>query len=130
MVTVAGPSVAEPLALMVSVGAAAALVTLTGSALNVAVTPLGNPESDSITLPVNPLVGAIVIVLVLLFRRTTVNERGAADKMKPGGEDNSDDEWPPPPQPKAPSAAMNKIAALLLLKFTRMTPTPSLNGCS
>jgi hypothetical protein len=67
-VMLAGPSFAEPLALMVSVDVAvSALVTLTESALNVAVTPLGNPETDSFTLPVKPLLGVIVIVLVLMF---------------------------------------------------------------
>ena len=62
MVTVTVPVVAVPLAVSVNV---LVLVVLDG--LNEAVTPLGNPEADKLTLPVNPLRGLTVIVLVPLL---------------------------------------------------------------
>lgn len=49
MVTVAVPVVAELLAVRVS-----RLVPVVGFVPNVAVTPLGRPDADSVTLPVNP----------------------------------------------------------------------------
>lgn len=59
MVTVAAPVVAEALAVSVKV-----LVAVAGLLLNPAVTPVGKPEAESVTAPLNPFVGAIVIVLV------------------------------------------------------------------
>jgi hypothetical protein len=61
-VTVAVPVVAVLLAVSVSV---LVLVVLEG--LNEAVTPLGKPEADKLTLPVKPLSGLTVIVLVPLL---------------------------------------------------------------
>jgi uncharacterized Tic20 family protein len=49
MVTVAVPVVAVPLAVRVST-----LVPVVGFGLNPAVTPLGRPDADSVTLPLNP----------------------------------------------------------------------------
>jgi hypothetical protein len=60
-VTVLVPVVAVPLAVNVSV-----LVLVAGFGLNVAVTPLGKPDADRFTLPVNPCEGVIAIVLVPL----------------------------------------------------------------
>ena len=64
-VTVAGPVVAEALAVRVKV-----LVVLVLAGLNDAVTPLGRGvlgEIDRATLPVKPLIGFTVIVLVPLL---------------------------------------------------------------
>ena len=60
-VTVVVPVVAVLLAVNVKV---LLLVVLCG--LNVAVTPLGSPEADKLTLPLNPLSGLTVMVLVPL----------------------------------------------------------------
>lgn len=62
MVTVAGPGVAELLAVTVRV-----LVVVAGFVLNAAVTPVGKPEAAKVTLPVNPFVGFTVIVLGILL---------------------------------------------------------------
>jgi hypothetical protein len=59
MVTVAAPVVAVLLAVNVNV-----LVVVAGFVLNDAVTPLGRPEADKLTLPLNPFCGVTVIVLV------------------------------------------------------------------
>lgn len=59
MVTVAVPLVAVLLAVNVST-----LVLVAGFVPNDAVTPVGKPDADSVTLPVKPLVGVIVMVLV------------------------------------------------------------------
>src|SRR5215469_18804942 len=59
MVTVNVPMLAVPLAVRVSVLVLAVLV-----GLNDAVTPLGKPEADKLTLPLKPFCGLIVMVLV------------------------------------------------------------------
>ena len=59
MVTAAVPMVAELLAVSVKV-----LVEVAGFGLIDAVTPLGSPEADKLTLPLKPFCGMIVIVLV------------------------------------------------------------------
>jgi hypothetical protein len=80
MVTVVGPpTVAEPLAVSVS-----RLVPVVGFVPNPAVTPLGNPEAASVTLPANPFVGFTVIVLVPLLPWATLTVPGAADSVKFG----------------------------------------------
>jgi hypothetical protein len=61
IVTVTVPVVAVLLAVRVKV---LVLVALVG--LNDALTPLGKPEADKLTLPLNPFSGLIVIVLVPL----------------------------------------------------------------
>jgi hypothetical protein len=78
-VIVAGPVVAELLAVKVSV---LTLVVVAG--LNAAVTPLGNPEAVSVTLPVKPPVGFTVIVVGELLPWMTLSDPGAADKLKFG----------------------------------------------
>jgi hypothetical protein len=62
MVTVDVPVVAVALAVSVNVLVLVVLVVLLG--LKEAVTPLGRPEADKLTLPVKPFCGVTVIVLV------------------------------------------------------------------
>jgi hypothetical protein len=52
---------AAAVALVVSVSV---LLPVAGFGLKAAVTPLGNPEAESDTLPLNPFSGVTVIVLV------------------------------------------------------------------
>lgn len=80
MVTVAGPVVAELLAVSVKM-----LVVVSGLALNDAVTPAGKPVGARVTLPVNPFAGFTVIVLVPPLPCTTLKLPGAADSVKLGG---------------------------------------------
>jgi hypothetical protein len=61
IVTVTVPVVAVPPAVSVNV-----LVAVAGLGLNEAVTPLGRPDADKLTLPLKPFCGVIVIVLVPL----------------------------------------------------------------
>jgi hypothetical protein len=79
MVTVAVPVVAVLLAVSVSV---LVLVVLLG--LSVAVTPLGWPEGDRLTLPVKPFCGVTVIVLVPLVPWVIVKLDGDAERLKFG----------------------------------------------
>jgi hypothetical protein len=73
MVTVAVPVVAVLLAVSVSV-----LVVVAGFELNDAITPLGRPEADKLTLPLNPFCGVTAIVLVPLAPCTTLTLLGDA----------------------------------------------------
>jgi hypothetical protein len=59
IVTVAVPVAAVELAVRVRV-----LLLEAGSGLNAAVTPLGSPDAESVTLPAKPFNGVIVIALV------------------------------------------------------------------
>jgi hypothetical protein len=59
IVTVAAPVVALPLAVKVSV-----VELVEGFGLKAAVTPLGKPVAEKVTLPLKPFVGATEIVLV------------------------------------------------------------------
>jgi len=79
MVTVAGPVVAELLAVSVKV-----LVVVVLAGLNAAVTPLGRPDAASVTLPVKPPVGLTVIVLMPLLPCAMLKLLGAAESVKPG----------------------------------------------
>jgi hypothetical protein len=56
------PRVAPPLADSVS-----ALLDLVELGERLAVTPLGRPDTDRLTVPLNPPVGVMIIVLVALF---------------------------------------------------------------
>jgi hypothetical protein len=76
-VTVAVSRVADRLAVNVNV-----LVPVAGFGLNAAVTPLGNALVDSVTLPLKPLAGAIVIVVDALELSSTVTLDGDADSVK------------------------------------------------
>ena len=76
IVTVAVPVVAVPLAVNVNV-----LVVVAGFELNDAVTPLGRPDADKLTLPLNPFCGVTVIVLVPLVPCTTLRLFGDAESV-------------------------------------------------
>lgn len=75
-VTVAGPVVAVLLAVNVNVLVVVALV-----GLNEAVTPLGRPDADRATLPLNPFCGATVIVLEPLSPCVIVKLFGDAERV-------------------------------------------------
>ena len=80
MVTVAVPTFAVLLAVSVRT-----LLEVAGFGLNDAVTPFGNPEATSVTLPVNPFTGVMVMVLVPLapfFAMVTALDDG--ERLKPG----------------------------------------------
>jgi hypothetical protein len=53
-------------AALVAVSVMALELAVAGLGLNAAVTPLGRPEAENVTLPVNPLTGVTVMVSVLL----------------------------------------------------------------
>ena len=75
-VTLKVPTAAVLLAVSVSVLLLAVLL-----ALNDAVTPLGRPDADKLTLPLKPLNGVIVIVLVPVVPWTTVRLLGEAERV-------------------------------------------------
>ena len=79
MVTVDVPFVAVELAVKVNV-----LLAVAGLGTKVAITPVGNPEADKVTLPLKPLDGVIVIALVPLVPCTTVKLLGLAESAKVG----------------------------------------------
>ena len=78
-VTVSAPVVAVALAVSVKV-----LVDVAGFELKVAVTPVGRPDAEKVTLPVKPFAGVIVIVLVLVVPCTIATLLGLADKENVG----------------------------------------------
>ena len=80
IVTVDVPVVAVLLAVNVK-----ELVVVAEAGLKEAVTPLGKPDADRLTLPVNPLSGATVIVLEPLDPWATVRLFGEAERLKFGG---------------------------------------------
>ena len=80
MVTVAVPTVAVLVAVNVNV-----LVVVVFAGLNDAVTPLGRPEADKLTLPLKPLCGMTVTVLVPLAPCAKLKLLGKADRLKLGG---------------------------------------------
>ena len=77
IVTVKVPMLAAPLAVRVSV---LVLVVLVG--LKDAVTPLGKPDADKLTLPLKPFCGVTVIMLVPLAAWKTLTLLGDADSVK------------------------------------------------
>ncbi len=79
IVTVDVPVVAVLLAVRVKV-----LVDVALAGLKLAVTPLGKPEAERLTLPVNPFAGFTVIVLVPLLPCLTVKLVGEAESEKFG----------------------------------------------
>jgi hypothetical protein len=79
IVTVTVPVVAVPLAASVSV-----LVAVAGFGLNDAVTPLGRPDADKLTLPLKPFCGVIVTVLVPLAPCVMLKLLGDAERVKFG----------------------------------------------
>jgi len=79
MVTAAVPVVALLLAARVS-----ALVVVAEVGLNEAVTPLGRPEADRLTLPVKPFCGATVTVPAPVPPWVMLTLFGDADRVKSG----------------------------------------------
>jgi hypothetical protein len=79
IVTVTVPVAAVALAVKVSV-----LVVVAGLGANPAVTPLGKPEAESVTLPLKPFSGVMVIVLVPLLPCVMVTLFGLAESVKFG----------------------------------------------
>jgi hypothetical protein len=79
IVTVAVPVGAVLLAVKVSV-----LVLVAGLGLNDAVTPLGRPDADRLTLLLNPFCGVIVTAVVALFPCTRLMLPGAAESTNVG----------------------------------------------
>jgi len=77
MVTVAVPVVAALLAVSVKV-----LLAVAGFGLKDAVTPLGRPDTDKLTLLLKPLNGVTVTVLVPLVPWATVRLLGDAERVK------------------------------------------------
>jgi hypothetical protein len=75
-VTVAVPVVAVPVATNVNV-----LVVLVVLGLNDAVTPLGRPDADKLTLPLKPFWAVTVIVLAPLVPCMTVRLVGDAARV-------------------------------------------------
>jgi hypothetical protein len=80
IVTVTVPVVAVLLAASVNV-----LVPTVLAGLNDAVTPLGRPDTDKLTLPLNPFCGLTVTVLVPLAPWVIARLLGVADSVKFGG---------------------------------------------
>jgi hypothetical protein len=79
MVTVDVPLVAVELAVKVSV-----LLAVAGLGTKVAITPLGNPEADRVTLPLKPFDGVIMMALVPVVPCTTVRLLGLAERANVG----------------------------------------------
>jgi len=79
IVTVAVPVVAVLLAVRVRT-----LVEVVGFVPKLAVTPLGRPEAERLTLPVNPPDGVTVMVLFPLVPWVTVRLVGEAESEKSG----------------------------------------------
>ena len=77
MVTVTVPVAAVALAVSVSVP-----VEVVGFGLNAAVTPLGKPDAERVTLPLNPFSGVMVTVLVPLLPCVMVTLFGEAERLK------------------------------------------------
>ena len=82
IVTVTVPVVAVLLAVNVSVLVSVLVVVEVG--LNVAVTPLGMPDADRLTLPVKPFTGATVTVSVPLAPWVILTLFGDAERLKSG----------------------------------------------
>lgn len=76
IVSVAVPVAAVALAVNVRVE-----VLVAGFALNPAVTPLGRPEAERVTLPSNPFAGATVMVLVVWPACVTLTVFGLAERV-------------------------------------------------
>ncbi len=75
MVTVTAPVVAVLLATSVKI-----LVAVAGFGLNEAVTPLGKPDADKLTLPLKPFCEVTVIVLVPLVPCAKLRLLGEAER--------------------------------------------------
>ena len=65
------------------------LVAVVGFVPNAAVTPVGMPDADKVTLPVKPFLGVIVMVLVPLDPVAMERLVGNAERLKSGVADPS-----------------------------------------
>ena len=93
MVTVTVPVVAALLAASVKV-----LVAVAGFGLNDAVTPLGKPDADKLTLPPKPFCGVTAIVLVPLVPCVMLRLLGDAERVKFGAAVTVNEaDWVTPP---------------------------------
>jgi hypothetical protein len=81
MVTVTVPVVAVLLAVSVNALVLAVLLLAVLAGLNDAVTPLGRPDADKLTLPLKPFCGVTVIVLVPLVPCVSVKLLGEAARV-------------------------------------------------
>jgi hypothetical protein len=79
IVTVTDPVAAVALAVKVSV-----LLLVAGLGLNAAVTPLGQPAAERVTLPLKPFAGVMLIVLVPWLPSTMLTLAGDAESVKFG----------------------------------------------
>jgi hypothetical protein len=80
IVNVTVPVFAVPVAVNVNV-----LVAVAGFGLNVAVTPLGRPDADKVTVPLKPFCGVTVIVLAPPPPCVMLRLVGDAESVKFGG---------------------------------------------
>jgi len=80
-VTVTVPVVAVLLAVKVSVLLLAVLLLAVLVGLNEAVTPLGRPDADKLTLPLKPFCGVTVMVLVPVVPCAIVKLFGDAERV-------------------------------------------------
>ena len=83
MFTVKVPVVAVPVAVRVK-----RLVAVAGFVPKLAVTPLGSPDADRLTLPLKPFCGVTVMVVELAAPWRKVNVVGDAESVKPGCEED------------------------------------------
>lgn len=79
IVTVTVPVAAVELAVKVKV-----LTEVVGFGLKAAVTPLGSPEAERVTLPLKPFTGVMVMVLVALLPWVMTTLLGLAERLKLG----------------------------------------------
>jgi hypothetical protein len=79
IVTVTVPVAAVALAVKVSV-----LLVVAGLGLKAAVTPLGKPDAERATLPLNPFCGVMVMMLVPLPPWVTFTLLGEGESVKDG----------------------------------------------
>jgi hypothetical protein len=77
MVTVEVPVAAVLLAVKVTT-----LLPVVGLVPKAAVTPLGRPEADSVTLPLNPFTSVTVVVSVALLPCVTASEEAESESVK------------------------------------------------
>jgi hypothetical protein len=113
------PAAAVAAAVSVTVAATPGLnVTVAGLAL----TPVGNPEIATATLPVNPLVAvAVRLTVCAAAPAVIVSVVGAAAREKSGAGVGIDP--PPPPQPSIPYDTSKKPApAIVPITFLHLLP--------
>lgn len=124
VLAVAVPDV--PVTVTVDVAAAAVLLAVSVSTLllfagfvpNDAVTPLGNPETESVTLPLNEPASAIEIVSVALLPSVSDSDvlEGVREKLP---------DVPPPPPPQVTPLRANDVGTEFVALFQDpLKPTP------